>query len=137
LIDSPALARDTLIVLATAVLAKGGASALAARAMGLGWRAAGALGVLVNTRGLIELVLLNIGLEEGILSPLAFSVFVVMALVTTFMTSPLLNLLLPEGDLLLAGGRDEALQRPPVDLAARVDRKAIEEDESARNRVGR
>jgi Kef-type K+ transport system membrane component KefB len=80
----------------TAIVGKGGASAIAARAMGLEWRAAGALGALVNTRGLIELVILNIGLEAGILSPVAFSIMVVMALVTTFMTSPLLKLLLPE-----------------------------------------
>jgi Kef-type K+ transport system membrane component KefB len=97
LIDSPALARDAILVLVTAVVGKGGASAVAARAMGLEWRAAGALGALLNTRGLIELVILNIGLEAGILSPLAFSILVVMALVTTFMTSPLLSLLLPEG----------------------------------------
>jgi len=103
LIDSPALARDAALVLAVAVVGKGGASALAARAMGLPWRAAGALGVLLNTRGLIELVILNIGLEAGILSPLAFSILVVMALVTTIMTSPLLNLLVPAGGLLDVG----------------------------------
>jgi Kef-type K+ transport system membrane component KefB len=97
LIDSPMLARDAVLVLLTAVVGKGGASAVAARAMGLEWRAAGALGALMNTRGLIELVILNIGLEAGILSPLAFSILVVMAIVTTFMTSPLLSLLLPEG----------------------------------------
>jgi Kef-type K+ transport system membrane component KefB len=144
LINSPALARDTLAVLATAVVGKGGASAVAARAMGLEWRAAGALGALLNTRGLIELIILNIGLEAGILSPLAFSILVVMALVTTVMTSPLLNLLLPQGagdsSLLVArpgGARDEALQRAPIDLAARVDGKAIDEDESPRNLVRR
>jgi hypothetical protein len=103
--------------------------------MGLEWRAAGALGVLVNTRGLIELVILNIGLEAGILSPLAFSILVVMALVTTFMTSPLLTLLLPESGLLVVGDRGEALQRAPIDLAARVGGKAIDEDESPRNLV--
>ena len=135
LIDSPALVRDTVFVLAAAVVGKGGASALAARAMGLEWRAAGALGVLVNTRGLIELVILNIGLEAGILSPLAFSILVVMALVTTFMTSPLLTLLLPESALLVVGDRGEALQRAPIDLAARVGGKAIDKDESPRNLV--
>ena len=95
LISSPALAGDTLIVLATAVLSKGGASALTARVMGMEWRDACALGALMNTRGLIELVILTIGLEAGILSPVVFSMFVVMALVTTFMTSPILDLLLP------------------------------------------
>jgi Kef-type K+ transport system membrane component KefB len=134
-----------LAVLATAVVGKGGASAVAARAMGLEWRAAGALGALLNTRGLIELIILNIGLEAGILSPLAFSILVVMALVTTVMTSPLLSLLLPQGaidssSVVVArpgGARDEALQRAPIDLAARVDGKAIDEDESPRNLVRR
>lgn len=95
LIDTPGLWRDTLLILAVAVAGKGGASALAARLTGSRWRDAWALGVLLNTRGLIELVILNIGLEAGILSPLAFSMLVMMALVTTFMTSPLLSLLLP------------------------------------------
>jgi Kef-type K+ transport system membrane component KefB len=138
LIDSPALVRDTLAVLATAVIGKGGASAVAARTMGLSWRDAGAIGVLVNTRGLIELVILNIGLEAGILSPVAFSMLVVMALVTTVMTSPLLTLVgLRRGGSLLAGSRGEPLQRAPVDLAARVDGKPIDENESPRNLVRR
>ena len=67
---------------------------LAARAMGLTWREASALGVLLNTRGLIELVVLNIGLELGILSPVVFSMLVLMALITTLMTSPLITWLL-------------------------------------------
>ena len=64
--------------------------------MGAGWREATALGILLNTRGLIELVVLNIGLEAGILSPVVFSMLVLMALVTTFMTSPLIAWVLPE-----------------------------------------
>ena len=63
--------------------------------MELGWRDASVLGVLLNTRGLIELVILNIGHETGILSPLMFSMMVVMALVTTAVTSPLLHLVRP------------------------------------------
>ena len=137
LIASPALARDTAIVIAVAVIGKGGASALAARATGLSWRTAGALGALLNTRGLIELVILNIGLDAGILSPVAFSILVVMALVTTFMTSPLLHLLGPGDGSIAAGAGGEKLERLPVDLAARVDRKAIDEDESPRNLVRR
>ena len=76
------------------VTGKGAASTLAARAMGTSWRDASALGVLLNTRGLIELVILNIGLELGILSPVLFSMMVLMALLTTFMTSPLITWLL-------------------------------------------
>ena len=95
LIDSVALWQDAALVLAVAVLGKGGGSLIAARAMGLTWREAGALGVLLNTRGLIELVVLNIGLDLGILSPVVFSMLVLMALITTFMTSPLIGWLLP------------------------------------------
>ena len=95
LIDSAALWRDAALILAVAILGKGGGSLLAARAMGLTWREASALGVLLNTRGLIELVVLNIGLELGILSPVVFSMLVLMALITTFMTSPLIAWLLP------------------------------------------
>jgi Kef-type K+ transport system membrane component KefB len=97
LIDSAPLWRDAALILAVAIAGKGGASALAARAMGLKWREATALGVLLNTRGLIELVVLNIGLELGILSPVVFSMMVLMALVTTFMTPPLITWLLPMG----------------------------------------
>jgi Kef-type K+ transport system membrane component KefB len=52
-----------------------------------------AMGVLLNTRGLVELVVLNIGLDLGLLSPVLFSMMVLMAVATTFATSPLLSLL--------------------------------------------
>jgi len=94
LIDRAVLWRDAALILAVAVAGKGAASTLAARAMGTPWREASALGVLLNTRGLIELVILNIGLELGILSPVLFSMMVLMALFTTFMTSPLITWLL-------------------------------------------
>ena len=65
----------------------------AARCTGLLARV-GAVGVLMNTRGLVELIILNIGLDLGVLSPALFSAMVLMALVTTFMTSPLLGWIL-------------------------------------------
>ena len=108
LIDTPALWRDAAVILAVAIAGKGGASALAARAMGFGWREAGALGVLLNTRGLIELVVLNIGLELGILSPVIFSMLVLMALITTVMAPPLVTWLLPTS----AGARPDVQQIP-------------------------
>jgi Kef-type K+ transport system membrane component KefB len=89
LIDNPALLLYAALILGTAVLGKAGASTIAARAMGSTWRDATALGILLNTRGLVELVVLNIGLDLGILSPVVFSMLVLMALVTTFMTSPI------------------------------------------------
>ena len=95
LIDSATLWRDAVLILTVAVVGKGGGSVLGARAMGISWRDASALGVLLNTRGLMELVVLNIGLELGILSPVVFSMMVLMALVTTFMTSPIIKWLLP------------------------------------------
>jgi Kef-type K+ transport system membrane component KefB len=55
------------------------------------------LGILLNTRGLVELVVLNIGLDLGILSPAVFSILVLMALITTFMTSPLVRSLRARG----------------------------------------
>ncbi|GAB4147420.1 MAG: hypothetical protein Fur0021_06260 [Candidatus Promineifilaceae bacterium] len=79
------------LIILVAVAGKFGGSTLAARITGLSWREAGALGVLMNTRGLMELVVLNIGLDIGILSPAMFTMMVLMALVTTFMTAPMLE----------------------------------------------
>ena len=64
---------------------------IAARFAGASWRDAAALGILMNTRGLMELVILNIGLDIGVISTKVFSMMVLMALVTTFMTTPLLH----------------------------------------------
>ena len=82
-----------LAVMVVAVAGKLGGSALAARVTGMRWREALVLGTLMNTRGLMELVVLNLGLEIGIISPRLFTVMVLMALVTTFMTTPILALL--------------------------------------------
>ena len=59
----------------------------------MAWRDALSLGALMNTRGLMELVILNIGLDIGVLSPTLFAMMVLMALVTTALTTPLLDLL--------------------------------------------
>lgn len=83
-------------VIIVAVAGKLGASALAARWTGMAWRDALGLGALLNTRGLMELVVLNIGYDLGVLSAKAFTMFVLMALATTMMTSPLLNWFKPE-----------------------------------------
>jgi Kef-type K+ transport system membrane component KefB len=85
----------TLLTIATAIAGKFGGSTLAARVAGVPWRDATALGILMNTRGLMELVALNIGLDIGVISPQVFTVMVLMALVTTFMTSPLLEWVYP------------------------------------------
>ncbi|MBJ7309596.1 cation:proton antiporter [Rugamonas sp. CCM 8940] len=84
-----------VLVVAVAMAGKLGGATLSARVSGLGWRDAGAVGVLMNTRGLMELVILNVGLEIGAISPTLFTMMVIMALATTLMTSPLLRRLLP------------------------------------------
>ena len=81
------------LILLAAVAGKLGGSMLAARATGMGWRDAVGLGVLLNTRGLVELVILGAGLELGVLTPPVYSMMVLMALVTTAMTTPVLQAL--------------------------------------------
>jgi Kef-type K+ transport system membrane component KefB len=80
-------------LVAVAVAGKLGGGALAARWSGMSWRDSVALGVLMNTRGLMELIVLNVGYDLGILSPALFSMMALMALVTTGMTAPLLSVL--------------------------------------------
>jgi Kef-type K+ transport system membrane component KefB len=80
-----------LAIIAVAILGKLGGTMVSARLMHLGWNDAFALGALMNTRGLVELVALNIGYDLGILSPAIFAMMVIMALATTFLTAPLLD----------------------------------------------
>jgi Kef-type K+ transport system membrane component KefB len=82
------------LIIAVATAGKFGGTAIAARMTGIDWRDSAALGVLMNSRGLVELIVLNIGLDLGVLSPRLFTMLVLMALVTTMMTSPLLTALL-------------------------------------------
>jgi len=84
------------LIIALAVTGKLGGSMIAARFNGMSWRESAAVGVLMNTRGLVELIILNIGLDLGVLSPALFSAMVLMALVTTLMTSPVLSWIYPE-----------------------------------------
>jgi Kef-type K+ transport system membrane component KefB len=81
-----------LAIIGVATLGKLGGTMLTARFTGMNWNDSFALGALMNTRGLVELVALNIGYDLGILPPRIFAMMVLMALVTTFMTGPLLNL---------------------------------------------
>jgi Kef-type K+ transport system membrane component KefB len=83
------------LIILIASLGKFGGSAVAARISGLGWRESSALGVLMNTRGLMELIVLNIGLEFHVISPTLFAMFVLMALATTFATTPILHFIMP------------------------------------------
>ena len=81
----------TGLIVLTAIAGKLGGSTIAARCAGLTWRDGALLGALMNTRGLMELVALNIGLEAGVISPAVYSMMVIMALVTTMMTVPLVR----------------------------------------------
>lgn len=80
-----------ILIIGVAVAGKFFGAALPARLMGQSWSRASALGALMNTRGLMELVILNVGLELNVITPTLFSMMVVMAVVTTFMTSPWLD----------------------------------------------
>jgi Kef-type K+ transport system membrane component KefB len=83
------------VIILAATAGKFGGTLVAGRLMGLDLRFATALGVLMNTRGLMELIVLNIGLDLGIISPTLFSMLVLMALATTLATPPLVRRLAP------------------------------------------
>jgi Kef-type K+ transport system membrane component KefB len=93
LLDDPSLWATTAIVIAVAVTGKFLGSALAAKFVGQSWKDSLSIGALMNTRGLVELVVLNIGYDLGVLTPEVFAMLVIMALVTTMMTGPALDLI--------------------------------------------
>jgi Kef-type K+ transport system membrane component KefB len=91
LIGGTELLAITAVVLLAAILGKGLACGLAARLSGEGWRQSVAIGALMNARGLMELILLNIGLERGLITPALFSILVTMAVATTLMATPIFS----------------------------------------------
>lgn len=95
LLNEPILWLFAALILAAACLGKFGGAAVVAKAFGSTWREASAIGVLMNTRGLVELVILGVGLQFGVINDKVFAIMVVMALVTTFMTTPLLYWVYP------------------------------------------
>ena len=102
LLNDPMLWKWCAVIVAVAVAGKSLGIAGPARLMGNSWRESLMLGALMNTRGLMELIVLNIGYDLGVLSPEIFAMMVIMALVTTFMTGPVLGLidkLLPEKNI--------------------------------------
>lgn len=88
LVDSPMLWAVALVIFLAACFGKGAACWLAARLNGEENREALAIGTLMNARGLMELIILNIGLERGVITPTLFTIMVMMAIVTTLMASP-------------------------------------------------
>jgi K+:H+ antiporter len=99
LLGRPELLLITLLLCVVAIGGKFGGTVLAARVGGVSWRDSSVLGTLLNTRGLTELIVLNLALERGVISQALFAALVVMALVTTFMTGPVLRLLDRDGTL--------------------------------------
>ncbi len=84
------------LIILVATAGKFGGTVVAARLTGLDWRSTMALGTLMNTRGLMELIVLNIGLDLQVISPVLFAMMVIMALTTTMITAPVLRWLIPE-----------------------------------------
>ena len=89
LVNTPYLWGLTGIILVAAIIGKGGACYAAARLNGEKHRDAMAVGTLMNARGLMELIILNIGLQRGIIEPALFTIMVLMAVITTLMTTPI------------------------------------------------
>lgn len=87
----------TGLIIVVAFAGKFGGSAVAARSTGMSWRDANGIGILMNTRGLMELIVVNVGLDLGVISPRLFAMLVIMAVVTTLMTGPILDLLVHPG----------------------------------------
>jgi Kef-type K+ transport system membrane component KefB len=83
------------VIILVATLGKFGGTLIASRMTGLNWQMSASLGILMNTRGLMELIVLNIGLDLGVISPLLFAMMVLMALATTIATTPVLQYLNP------------------------------------------
>jgi Kef-type K+ transport system membrane component KefB len=109
MIDDAYMWAVTGLVVLTAIAGKWGGAMLGARAAGERWRDASVIGILMNTRGLTELVILSVGLELGVIDERIFTVMVVMALVTTLMATPLLAVFAP--GIEKAGGPEGAGRR--------------------------
>jgi Kef-type K+ transport system membrane component KefB len=98
LLDRPELWLMTVALIAIAIVGKLAGAAIAARVSGFDWRASAVIGTLMNTRGLTELIVLNLALSAGAISNALFAALVLMALVTTLMAGPLLRLLDPRNE---------------------------------------
>lgn len=119
MVDSLELAAVAGVIVAGSILAKGGACWAAARLTGQDNPTAMAVGALMNARGLMELIIINIGLQKGIIGPALFSMLVIMALVTTLMATPLFELVYgrrarASGMLGVLNEDDDGADSPPV-----------------------
>ncbi len=98
LLDRPGLWAITAVLIVIAIAGKLAGAAIAARVSGFGWRESAVIGTLMNTRGLTELIVLNLALQVGAISDALFAALVIMAIVTTMMAGPLLRLLDPRNE---------------------------------------
>jgi len=89
LLVDPKLAWVAVVTVVIAFVCKGGGCLLASRAIGASWRESATIGALMNARGLMELILVNIALDKGLITPALFTILVLMAIVTTLAASPL------------------------------------------------
>ncbi|KJY00431.1 k(+) h(+) antiporter 1 like protein [Zymoseptoria brevis] len=126
-------------VIAIAFIAKFAGGTLGAKVNGLVWRESFTIGALMSCKGLVELIVLNIGLQARILSVRTFTIFVVMALVTTFATTPLVQLLYPPWyqrklEAWKRGEIDWDTGKPISDSATETDSMAVQKEDSARIR---
>jgi Kef-type K+ transport system membrane component KefB len=114
LLDHASLWFYTGLIILAATAGKFGGSAFAARACGISWRDASAIGILMNTRGLMELVILNIGRDLGVITDAVFAMMVIMAIVTTALTTPILHFVHPavESEAEAAAARERAERHP-------------------------
>ena len=126
LLDRPELWLITVGLIAIAILGKLAGAAIAARVCGFNWRGSAVLGTLMNTRGLTELIVLNLALEVGAISNVLFAALVIMALVTTLMTGPMLKLLDPRkeyatqiADELAAAAAEATREHPELPVPER------------------
>lgn len=137
LLDRPVLWLITGVLIVIAIVGKLFGAMIAARVSGFDWRASAVIGTLMNTRGLTELIVLNLALEQGVISEALFAALVLMALVTTFMAGPLLRLLDPKNefgapieDELEDARRESALDLPGVEVPERSILVAPRSDEA-------
>jgi Kef-type K+ transport system membrane component KefB len=123
LLDHASLWYYTGLIILAATAGKFGGSTFAARACGIPWRDASAIGILMNTRGLMELVILNIGRDLGVITDAVFAMMVIMAIVTTALTTPILHLVHPAVESEAEAARQKAERGPftvliPISLPA-------------------
>jgi len=137
LLDRPILWYITGGLIAIAIIGKLFGAMIAARVSGFDWRASAVIGTLMNTRGLTELIVLNLALEAGVISEALFAALVLMALVTTFMAGPMLKVLDPKNTFgapveeeLEDARKESALDLPGVEVPERSILVAPRSDEA-------